>query len=75
MGDSNVHNHKRCPLFLAGHAAAQLKGNVHVQGGRRYADGERDADGRALRSASTWRASATAPVRSIYQATASGGNG
>ena len=22
MGNSNVHNHKRCPLFLAGHAAA-----------------------------------------------------
>jgi hypothetical protein len=20
MGNSNVHNHKRCPLFLAGHA-------------------------------------------------------
>src|SRR5215470_1402063 len=31
MGDSNVHNHKRCPLFLAGHAGGQLKGNLHVK--------------------------------------------
>jgi hypothetical protein len=31
MGNSNVHNHKRCPLFLAGHAGGQLKGNVHVK--------------------------------------------
>ena len=30
MGNSNVHNHKRCPLFLAGHANGQLKGNLHV---------------------------------------------
>ena len=27
MGNSNVHNHKRCPLFLAGHAGGALKGN------------------------------------------------
>jgi hypothetical protein len=31
MGNSNVHNHKRCPLFLAGHAGGQLKGNVHIK--------------------------------------------
>jgi hypothetical protein len=30
MGDSNVHEHKRCPLFLAGHASGQLKGNLHL---------------------------------------------
>ena len=30
MGNSNVHNHKRCPLFLAGHANGQLKGNLNV---------------------------------------------
>lgn len=30
MGDSNLHNHKRCPLFLAGHAGGQLKGNLHL---------------------------------------------
>ena len=30
MGDSNLHNHKRCPLFLAGHAGGKLKGNQHV---------------------------------------------
>jgi hypothetical protein len=31
MGDSNVHNHKRVPIFLAGHAGGALKGNVHVK--------------------------------------------
>ena len=31
MGNSNVHNHKRCPLFLAGHAGGQLKGGVHIK--------------------------------------------
>jgi hypothetical protein len=30
MGDSNVHNHKRCPLFLAGHAEGRLRGNLHI---------------------------------------------
>ena len=30
MGNSNVHNHKRCPLFLAGHANGQIKGNLHI---------------------------------------------
>jgi hypothetical protein len=35
MGDSNVHNHKRVPMFLAGHANGALKGNLHV----RCADG------------------------------------
>jgi hypothetical protein len=33
MGNSNVHNHKRCPLFLAGHAGGQLKGNLHIKAG------------------------------------------
>ncbi len=31
MGNSNVHNHKRCPLLLAGHAAGRLKGNLHLK--------------------------------------------
>ncbi len=31
MGNSNVHNHKRCPLFLAGHAGGKLKGNMHIK--------------------------------------------
>jgi hypothetical protein len=35
MGDSNLHNHKRCPLFLVGHAGGQLKGGLHL----RAADG------------------------------------
>jgi hypothetical protein len=29
MGDSNTHNHRRVPLFLAGHAGGQVKGNLH----------------------------------------------
>jgi hypothetical protein len=31
MGNSNVHNHKRCPLFLAGRAGGALKGNLHLK--------------------------------------------
>jgi hypothetical protein len=35
MGDSNLHNHKRVPFFVAGHAGGALKGGLHV----RAADG------------------------------------
>ncbi len=31
MGDSNVHNHKRCPLFVAGGANGGLPGNLHIK--------------------------------------------
>ncbi len=31
MGDSNLHNHKRCPLFVVGGANGQLNGNLHAQ--------------------------------------------
>ncbi len=31
MGDSNVHNHKRVPLFLAGRAGGRLPGGLHVR--------------------------------------------
>ncbi len=31
MGDGNVHNHKRCPLFVAGGANGRLQGNLHVK--------------------------------------------
>ena len=31
MGDPNVHNHKRCPLVLAGHAGGALKGGLHIK--------------------------------------------
>ena len=31
MGNPNVHNHKRCPLFFLGHAGGRLKGNVHIK--------------------------------------------
>ena len=30
MGDSNLHNHRRLPLFLAGHANGRLRGNLHI---------------------------------------------
>ncbi len=30
MGDPNLHNHKRCPLLLMGHANGALAGNMHV---------------------------------------------
>ena len=30
MGDSNLHNHKKCPLFFAGGANAKLEGNRHL---------------------------------------------
>ncbi|MDG2375137.1 MAG: DUF1552 domain-containing protein [Woeseiaceae bacterium] len=31
MGDSNLHNHKRCPLFVAGGANGTLPGNLHIK--------------------------------------------
>jgi hypothetical protein len=31
MADGNVHNHRRCPMFLLGHANGALKGNLHVK--------------------------------------------
>ncbi|MCH7876596.1 MAG: DUF1552 domain-containing protein, partial [Gemmatimonadetes bacterium] len=31
MADSNLHNHRRCPLFLAGGAGGQLKGGLHIK--------------------------------------------
>jgi hypothetical protein len=31
MADSNIHNHKRAPLLLAGHAGGKLKGGMHVK--------------------------------------------
>ncbi len=31
LGDSNAHNHKRVPVFLAGHANGALEGNLHVR--------------------------------------------
>ena len=31
LGDSNAHNHKRVPVFLAGHASGKVKGNLHVR--------------------------------------------
>jgi len=31
MGNSNVHNHKRCPLVVAGRAGGQLRGGVHIK--------------------------------------------
>ena len=31
MADSNLHNHRRCPLVFFGHANGQLQGNVHIK--------------------------------------------
>lgn len=31
MGDSDVHEHKRLPLVLAGHASGTIKGNLHLK--------------------------------------------
>ncbi len=30
MGDPNVHNHRRIPFLVAGHANGQLEGNLHL---------------------------------------------
>jgi Protein of unknown function (DUF1552) len=31
MGDSNIHNHKRVPLLVAGHAGGRLQGGTHIK--------------------------------------------
>jgi len=31
MADGNLHNHRRCPLIVLGHANGKLAGNVHVK--------------------------------------------
>jgi hypothetical protein len=31
MGDSNLHNHRRCPLIVLGKANGKLDGNVHIK--------------------------------------------
>jgi hypothetical protein len=31
MADPNVHNHRRCPLLLMGHANGKLAGNQHIK--------------------------------------------
>ncbi|MCA1586427.1 MAG: DUF1552 domain-containing protein, partial [Acidobacteria bacterium] len=31
MADPNIHNHRRCPLVLLGHANGHLKGNLHLK--------------------------------------------
>ena len=31
MADPNIHNHRRCPLVLLGHANGMLKGNLHFK--------------------------------------------
>ena len=47
MGNSNVHNHKRCPLLFAGHGGGAIKGNHAPEGAGRHADGQRHALGAA----------------------------
>jgi hypothetical protein len=31
MGDSNLHNHRRCPLLVLGHANGKLPGHLHIK--------------------------------------------
>ena len=31
MGDSNLHNHKRVPFFMAGRAGGRVKGGLHLK--------------------------------------------
>ena len=31
MGDSHVHEHKRVPVFLMGHANGAVQGNLHLR--------------------------------------------
>jgi hypothetical protein len=31
MGDSNLHNHRRCPLIVVGKAEGRLTGNLHIK--------------------------------------------
>ncbi len=31
MADANIHNHRRCPLVLLGHANGHLRGNLHLK--------------------------------------------
>lgn len=31
MGDPNLHNHRRCPLIVVGHAGGRLTGNQHIK--------------------------------------------
>ena len=31
MGDPNLHNHKRCPLIVLGHANGKLPGGLHLK--------------------------------------------
>ena len=64
MGNSNVHNHKRCPLFLPATAGGSLKGNLHIKA----ADGTPMANAmlaRCAASASSWAHSVTAMRRWI----------
>ena len=69
MGDSNLHNHRRCPLILLGHANGQLAGNMHIKApdGTPMANAllERRAHARHERHD---QASATARRRSTFSA-------
>jgi hypothetical protein len=31
MADGNVHNHRRCPIVLMGHADGKVKGGLHLK--------------------------------------------
>ena len=66
MADSNIHNHRRAPLFVAGPRRRQAEGRSARQGAGRHADGQLDADdARTCSAATTWSSSATARASSI----------
>jgi hypothetical protein len=31
MADSNLHNHRRCPLLVLGHGNGRIEGNLHIK--------------------------------------------
>src|SRR5207244_8644637 len=71
MADANIHNHRRCPFMLLGHANGHLKGNLHIKA----------PDGTPMANVMlsllhmlgpTWRALATALESSLYEALLNG---
>ena len=64
MGDSNLHNHKRVPFFMAGRAGGALNGGVHLKAPNATPLANVMLGRAAGRSVANWRVSATARQRS-----------
>ena len=65
MGDSNLHNHKRVPFFIAGRAGGAIEGRRAPEGAQRDAAGQRDARACCTRWGST-TSSASATATAAY---------